>query len=35
MAGWIGPLATCFAASGSMLLVVAVVAATTEIGRVE
>jgi MFS family permease len=35
MAGWIGPLATCFAACGSMLVVVAVVAATTEIGRVE
>jgi hypothetical protein len=35
MAGWIGPLATCFAACGSMLVVVAVIAATTEIGRVE
>jgi hypothetical protein len=33
MAGWIGPLATCFAASGSMLVVV--VWAGTEIGRVE
>jgi MFS family permease len=35
LAGWIGPLATCFAASASMLAVVALVVATTEIVRVE
>jgi MFS family permease len=35
LAGWIGPLATCFAASASMLVVVALVVATTEIVRVE
>ncbi len=35
LAGWIGPLATCFAACGTMLAVVAVVLATTEILRVE
>jgi len=35
MVGWIGPLATCFAASATMLAVVALVAATTEILRVE
>jgi MFS family permease len=35
MAGWLGPLATCFAASASMLAVVALVVATTEIVRVE
>ena len=35
LVGWIGPLATCFATSLAMLAVVAVVAATTEIRRVE
>jgi MFS family permease len=35
LAGWIGPLATCVAASASMLAVVALVVATTEIVRVE
>jgi MFS family permease len=35
MVGWLGPLATCFAASLSMLAVVAVALATTEIARVE
>ena len=35
MVGWIGPLETCFAASASMLAVVAVVVATTGILRVE
>jgi MFS family permease len=35
MVGWLGPLATCFAASATMLAVVALVAATTEILRVE
>jgi MFS family permease len=35
MVGWIGPLATCFAASASVLAVVAVVVATTGILRVE
>lgn len=35
LAGAIGPLATCFAASASMLLVVALALATTEIARVE
>jgi MFS family permease len=35
LAGWLGPLATCFAASLSMLAVVAVVIATTGILRVE
>jgi MFS family permease len=33
--GWIGPLATCFAASATMLVVIAAVTATTEIARVE
>jgi hypothetical protein len=35
LVGWLGPLATCFAASATMLAVVALVAATTEILRVE
>lgn len=35
MVGWIGPLATCFAASASMLAVVVVVVGTTGILRVE
>jgi hypothetical protein len=35
LAGAIGPLATCFAASGAMLVLVAFAAATTEIMRVE
>jgi hypothetical protein len=35
LAGAIGPLGTCFAASGSMLLVVGLVLATTEILAVE
>ena len=35
LAGWLGPLATCLAASASMLAVVALVAATTGILRVE
>jgi len=35
LVGWLGPLATCFAASLSMLAVVALVLATTEILRVE
>jgi hypothetical protein len=35
MVGWLGPLATCFAASGAMLAFVAVVSATTRILRVE
>jgi MFS family permease len=35
LAGWIGPLATCLAASGSMLVLVAVVRAATEIRRAE
>jgi len=35
MVDWLGPLATCFAASLTMLAVVAAVAATTEIVRVE
>ncbi len=35
MVGWLGPLATCFAASAAMLVVVGVVVATTEILRVE
>jgi MFS family permease len=35
MVGWLGPLVTCFAAGGTMLAVVAVVLATTEILRVE
>ncbi len=35
MVDWLGPLATCFAASLTMLVVVAAVAATTEIVRVE
>jgi hypothetical protein len=35
MVGWVGPLATCFAASASMLVLVAVVVATTGILRVE
>jgi MFS family permease len=35
MVGWLGPLATCFAASASMLAVVALVVVTTGILRVE
>lgn len=35
LAGWIGPLATCFAAGAAMLVVVALVVATTEIVRLE
>jgi MFS family permease len=35
MVGWIGPLWTCFAAAGSMLLVVALAVATTRIVHVE
>jgi MFS family permease len=35
MVDWLGPLATCFAASLTMLAVVAVVAATTQIARME
>ena len=35
LAGWLGPLHTCFAASATMLAVVALVAVTTEILRVE
>jgi MFS family permease len=35
LAEWLGPLTTCFAASGSMLAVVALVAATTRILEVE
>jgi MFS family permease len=35
MVGWLGPLATCFVASASMLVVLALVLATTRILRVE
>jgi MFS family permease len=35
MVGWLGPLATCFAASATMLAVVALVVVATEILRVE
>jgi hypothetical protein len=35
LAGWIGPLGTCFATSGAMFVVALGVLATTEIRKVQ